>query len=90
MSTAPRRAGQRTPIGSWPQARLLPISEGGLQDIGLMRNLRAIECDPHRFDIFSSIPISITVRQQQTTTFGALGRRLATWLRRRLDTFRMG
>jgi hypothetical protein len=55
-----------------------------------MRNLRAIECDPHRFDIFSSIPISITVRQQQTTTFGALGRRLATWLRRRLDTFQMG
>ena len=90
MSTTPRRAGQRAPIGSWPQVRPLPISEGGMQDIGLMRDLRAIEHDPYRFDMYSGIPISTAARQQQTTAFGALGRRLATWLRRRLNAFRMG
>ena len=53
MSTAQRRAGPRPPIGSRPQVRLFPISEGGVQEIGLMRDLRTIERDSHRFrDVF--------------------------------------
>ena len=61
-----------------------------MQDIGLMRDLRAIERDPYRFDMYSGIPISTAARQQQTTAFGALGRRLATWLSRRLNSFIIG
>ena len=61
-----------------------------MQDSGLMRDLRAIEHDPYRFDMYSGIPISTAARQQQTTAVGALGRRLATWRRRRLNAFRMG
>ena len=90
MSTAQRRAGPRPPIGSRPQVRLFPISEGGVQEIGLMRDLRTIERNSHRFEMFSTILIPAAARRQQSTAFGALGRRLATWLRRRLDAFRMG
>jgi hypothetical protein len=55
-----------------------------------MRDLRTIERDPHRFEMFSTILIPAAARRQQISAFGALGRRLATWLRRRLDAFRMG
>jgi hypothetical protein len=86
MPNRPMRAGLRA-TRSRADLRLRPPSEGGIQDIGLMRDLQAIECgsDLHRSEVFSSIALHAAARRPRTKALDALGRRLAAFVRRHLD-----